>query len=168
MPAGTKTALPMTGTATRRAVTLYMIDASGDKWSQKLIVAFGATLAAINAWIVFYQAVSQASVYAVTDEWLWAGAEDVAQAMAGPRFGKENGVNLGFLNGDTRDYFGLRLIAPIEDVMSGNADIPLPGQADMALLITNTETLLAPAGYVFKSAQYTTRKERANNPRVAG
>lgn len=167
MPAGTKTAPAITGTATRRVITLHMIDASGDKWAQKLIVALSATLSAINAWIVFYQAVTQASVYAVTDELLWAGAEDVTNAEDGARSGKENGVNLGFFNAATRDLFSLRLIAPIEDVMSGASDVPLPAQADLASLISNTATLLAPATYVFKNAQYTTRRERQNNPRVS-
>lgn len=166
MPAGTKTAPALTGTPTGRAITMYMIDASGDKWAQRLIVALSATLAAINAWIVFYQAVTQASIYAVTDEVLWAGAEDIANAQNGPRSGRENGVNLGFLNSSTRVLTSLRVIAPVETIMQDTLDIPVPTQADLASLITNTEALVTPA--VFTNAQYTTRRERKNNPRVVG
>jgi len=164
MPAGTKTAPALTGTPTGRSVTLYMIDASGDKWAQKLVVALSATLAAINAWIVFYQAVTQASIYAVTDELLWAGAEDISNAQFGPRSSKADGINLGFVNNTTLVRTSLRLIAPIEDVMQDTLDIPIPTQADLDDLITATEGLLTPA--VFVDAQYTERRERRNNPRV--
>jgi len=163
--AGTKTAPALTGTATGRAITIYMIDASGDKWAQRLIVALSATLAAINAWIVFYQAVTQASVYAVTDEVLWAGAEAASNATNDQRSGRENGINLGFLNASTRVLTDIRLIAPTTDVMLDDTDIPVVSQADLAALITASEGLLTPAA--FKSAQYTTRRERRNNPRVS-
>lgn len=166
MPAGTKTAPALTGTATQRAITMYMIDASGDKWTQRLIVAIGATAAAINAWINFYQAVTQASIYAVTDELLWAGAEDVANAQNGARSGRENGINLGFLDASTRVLTSLRVIAPVETVMQDATDIPVIGDAAMQSLITNTETLISPS--VFTVGQYTTRRERKNNPRVSG
>jgi len=164
MPAGTKTAPALTGTPTGRAITLYFIDASGDKWAQRLIVALSATLAAINAWIVLYQAITQSSIYAVTDELLWQGAELASNAQFGPRSGKEDGVNLGFVNNTTMVRTSVRVIAPVEDIMQDALDIPVPTQADLADFITNTETLLTPA--VFVDAQYTARRERRNNPRV--
>jgi len=163
--AGTKTAPALTGTATGRAITIYMIDASGDKWAQRLIVALSATLAAINAWIVFYQAVTQASIYAVTDELLWAGAESVANAESLQRSGRENGINLGFLDAASRDLTSIRVIAPVEAVMQGDSDVPIPSQTDLAALITASNSLFSPA--VFTNAQYTTRRERRNNPRVS-
>jgi len=114
---------------------------------------------------VFYQAVTQASIYAVTDEVIWAGAESSANATSDQRSGRENGINLDFVNAATRDLTAVRVIAPITDVMSANADIPLPAQTDLAALITATNGLLTPAA--FTTAQYTERKEKKNNPKTA-
>jgi hypothetical protein len=59
--AGTRTAPAFTAAATRRIITLHLIDASGDLYPESFDVAIAATAAAIEAWAAAYAAGSQAS-----------------------------------------------------------------------------------------------------------
>jgi len=146
------------------AYTLHMIDASGDHWTERLVVAITTTIAAVQAWIVLYQAVTQASVYSVTQENIWSGAELAGNATFLARSGIEQGINMSFKDPATSDLFPLRVVAPVPGVMEGANDIPDMGSAGMTNLVTATIGL--EPTYDFTSAQYTGRRERTNNPRV--
>lgn len=160
----TRTAPAFTATATGRRITIHMIDSSGDLFTEKLLVALAATAAAIEAWIAAYQAATNASVYKITDELLREGDADPDNAVSAFRAGIENGINLLYKNPTTRDTFGVRIIAPVAATMQGNQDIPLLSSTEATDLIT--ATLALTTGYNFKSSQYTTHRERSNNPRV--
>lgn len=147
-----------------RAISFSVIDASGDTWAGKLYVAVSATLAAIQAWLDLYQAVTQTSIFAVRDEREWVGDADPDNADDGFRAGKQNGINLLFKDAGTTDTFPLRVVGPVAAVMQGNQDIPLLTGGSMDELIIATIGLAPTFGLA--TAQYTARRERSNNPRI--
>lgn len=144
---------------------MSMIDASGDRWTEDLITALAATLAAVQAWIVLYQAVTQASIWQVERAEIWGGAMDTSNATFLPRFEVKNGINLSFRNSTTAELIPLRVVAPDTDTMQGTTDIPVPNAGALADLITASPGVLfgTPA---FQTAQYTIHRERRGNPRV--
>jgi len=147
-----------------RAITLHMIDASGDTFTQRLMVASVATATAIEAWISLYQTISNASIYKITDELVREGNAFTSNATVAYRAAAESGINLAFKDAGTMDTFVMRVVAPVPTVMQGSNDVPLLTNADMIDFLAAV-TALAP-GYNFKSAQYTTRRERNNNPKL--
>lgn len=144
--------------------TFSMIDASGDRWTEDLIVALTATLAAVQAWMVVYQNVTQASIWRVERSEIWEGVMDQSNASFGARFEVKNGINLSFRDSVSEALDPLRLVAPETGTMQGTTDIPVPGAGDLAGLITATIGLKPTA--VFQTAQYTIHHERRGNPKV--
>lgn len=144
--------------------TIYMIDASGDRWTEQLVTAVSATLAAIQAWLVLYQTVTQASVWRVDRSFVWEGARDQANADFGARFEVKNGINLSFRDGVTEDLANLRVVAPETGTMQATSDIPTPAVSPLADLITAYIGLNPDAA--FQTAQYTIHRERRGNPKV--
>lgn len=162
--AGTPTFGALTNAADFRKINVHLMDNSGDTWVETLYVAVSATYTAINAWIVLYQLVTQASVYEAEEVRVWAGDADTSLTDTAMRSGVENGINLNIRNSDTRELRPLRIVAPIPDIMQDNQDIPLMSQTDLNALIV--ATLALESGFGLQSAQYTTRRERKNNPKV--
>lgn len=162
--AGTPTFGALTNAADSRDFTIHLMDGSGDTWTETLYTAISATYTAINAWILLYQLCTQASVYKVTEEHIWAGNADPDLADFLARGGIENGINLSFRNPDTAILRGLRVIAPIPDIMQGQQDIPDLTSDELDDLIIATAAL--ESGFSFRQAQYTVRRERKNNARV--
>lgn len=162
--AGTRTAPAFTAAADGRAITLHLVDASGDNFTERLVVAIAATAAAIEAWAAAYAAFTNSSLWKITEELLREGDKDPDNAVAAYRGGVENGINLVFKDAGTTNTFDIRGVAPIPDVLQGNQDIPLLSSTEAVALITTT-LAIAP-GYTFRSAQYTTHRERRNNARV--
>lgn len=160
---GTASAPVVTGTPTSNTVTIHLIDASGDLWTEDLQVAPTAAAGDIAGLVETYQAATNASVYKVTRASEWIGDPDPNNAVAAYRAGVQNGINMLFRNTDnfTRT---LRLVAPIAAVMQGNQDIPLISATEMAALITDYLTLSS--GFDLETAQYTARRERRNNPKI--
>jgi hypothetical protein len=154
----------VTTDANSRSFTLYLMDASGDLWTERLVVALSATLTAIQAWVALYQAVTQASVYGVEENIGWFGDADPDNATFLARFGIETGINLGIKNADTSETRPLRVVAPIAAVMQGMQDIPLLSATAMSALIV--ATLALQPDFNLTHAQYTVHRERKNNPRV--
>ena len=140
-----------------------MIDASGDRWTEDLVTAITATLAAVQAWWVLYQTATQASIWRIERAEVWEGAMESSNADFGARFEVKNGINLSFLDGDA-DLDPIRLIAPATATMQGTTDIPTPSSGALANLITATLGL-KPAN-AFQTAQYTIHRERKGNPKV--
>lgn len=161
---GTRTAPLFTAAVTARSITLHLIDASGDLYTENMPVAVAATAAQIEAWAAAYAAASNASLYAITDNQLRDGDADPDNAIAEYRASVKSGINMLFKNVTTTDTESERLIAPIAAVMQGNQDIPLLSAAEAAAVITTTLALLP--GYSFQQGQYTDRRERKNNPIV--
>lgn len=163
--AGTPTYGDFEDPADTRAISFSCIDASGDIWPERLEVALTATSAAIQAWLLLYQACTQTSIFEVRDELTWGGDADPDNANALFRAGGQNGINNLFRDADTEDTFSLRVVGPVAAIMQGNQDIPLASGAGSL-----DELIIATIGlrptYDFDSMQYTARRERTNNPRV--
>lgn len=162
--AGTRTAPLFTATASRRNITLRLIDASGDLYSETLPVAVSATSANIEAWASAYASASNASLYAIIDSQERIGDADPDNAVVAQRNSAKDGINSLYKVPSTGEALTTRLIAPIPAVMQGNQDIPLLSATEMTALITAYLALLT--GFSFSSAQYTERRERKNNPKV--
>lgn len=158
----TRTSPAFTAAANDRQISLLLIDASGDKWSENIRVPVAATAASIEAWAAAYAAATQASLYGIIDNQIRLGDADPDNADTDQRNSGAQGVNLSFKNLTTHLAQPTRLIAPIEAVMQGNQDIPLLSATEMAAVITTELAILT--GFTFQRAQYTDRTERRNNP----
>lgn len=162
--AGTATAPAVTGTASTSSVTIHLVDASGDTYSENLPVAVTAAAGDVAGLVTTYQAASNASIWKVTRTSEWQGTIDPDNAVAAYRASIAEGVNMLFRNTTTFNARTMRLIAPIAAVMQGNQDIPLLTATEMVNLITDYLTLSS--GYDLEVAQFTGRRERKNNPRI--
>jgi len=145
--------------------TLSMIDASGDRWTEQLITAIETTLAAVQSWLVLYQTVTQASIWRVGREEVWAGAMDTSNAEFAARFEVKNGINLSFRDDVTGILRPLRVVSPETGTMVGTTDIPAISVPPLSDLLTATAGLNP--DFAFQSAQYTIHRERRGNPRVS-
>ena len=162
--AGTRTAPLFTAAASRRNITLRMIDASGDLYSETIPVAPSATAANIEAWAAAYVAASNSSLYGIIDSVDRLGDADPDNAVVAQRNSVRDGVNSLYKVPSTGEALTTRLVAPIPAVMQGNQDTPLLSATEMSTLILAYLALLT--GFSFSSAQYTQRRERKNNDRV--
>lgn len=144
--------------------TMSMIDASGDRWSEQLVTAITATLAAVQAWMVLYQLVTQASIWKVERGEVWEGAMETSNADFGARFEVKNGINLSFRDSTTGELDPLRVVSPETDTMQGTTDIPVPNAGALSNLIT--ATIGIKPNVAFQTAQYTIHRERRGNPKV--
>lgn len=162
---GTPTYGDFTAAADQRVISFSVVDASGDTFPEQLYVAIAATSAAIQAWLVLYQAVTNTSIFEVRDERKWSGDRDPDNAVAAFRSGKDQGINLLFKDPDTSDTRDLRVVGPVADVMQGNQDIPLLTGGSMDELIVATVGLQP--DYTFQTAQFTNHRERKGNPKVS-
>lgn len=147
-----------------RLITLHMIDASGDLFTQPFPVAIGATNATLQTMKDAYQAATQSSIWATTDQLMRFGDADPDNADTLMRFQGESGINMLLKNPTTLQSFTPRLIAPVPATMQGNSDTPLLSSTEMTNLIL--AILAIETGYNLAQAQYTTRRERKNNTRV--
>jgi len=162
--AGTRTAPTVSDiTATTVGATVHLIDASGDLVTD-YVVSDTSDLADVQAWVTAYQACTQASVWKVSFLQEFEGQADPQNAEALFRGSVTDGINLLFkdLAADLKQT--PRVVAPVASIMQGNQDIPLLTGV-MATLLTQYLTMLGGA-YALDSAQFTGRRERANNPRI--
>jgi hypothetical protein len=150
-------------TPTTTEVSLGLIDASGDKFSQSIPVSNSAAEGDVDGLADAYQAASNASVYRVQRIQTWIGDADPDNAVAAYRGSVSDGINMLFKN-SSQFTRSLRLVAPIAAAMQGNQDIPLLSATEMAALIT--EYLTLSSGFNLDVAQFTGRRERRNNPKI--
>jgi len=162
---GTRTAPDATGTPTNVSLSISLIDASEDITTVTLLLADDPTAAEINAYVDAYQAATQASAYKIVSGKNWDSLPDPTQAESSQRNSVKQGINMLFKDVAVGTAQTLRVVAPEEAVMDANRDIPVLA-GDLAAVIAATDVVLA-AGYAFRSAQYTERRERKNNPRVS-
>lgn len=162
---GTRTAPEYDGTPTSVLYTIHLIDAGGDTFTDALRFLTPPTTAELEAHVVAYQAATNASVYGIsrTDEYF--GEADPDNAVFAARSGVQNGVNCLFRNATTLQSTTPRVVAPIAEIMQGNQDIPLVTATAFTALLTSYLTVLG-ADWSLDSVQYTSRRERTNNPRI--
>ena len=165
MAVGTRTA-PAVAIANinKSLLTIHAIDASGDLYADSIETPDLVSDTNAEAIVAAYQAATQASVYKVSQTIEYVGDADTSNAGIGQRNSVAEGVNNLYKNVTTLKSQTPRLVAPIDAVMQGNQDIPLISSTEMAALITATLAVLS--GYNHRSAQFTGRRERRNNPRI--
>ena len=161
----TRTASTIDATPDSWAVTIHVIDASGDTYAEVITGTGDIPLTAdVEDWVAAYQAATQASVWKVTLSQMYEGAKSASNADVGQRNSVAQGVNLLYHNTDQKTSTTLRIVAPIPAIMDGNKDIPLVSATQF--VNHNTEALVLLPGYALRNSQYTERRERKNNPRV--
>jgi len=158
--AGTRTAGTVDGTPNKVVVSLGVIDASGDKYSDSVVLTAVPLDADIEAYVAAYQAVTQASVYSVNVQLNYEGDADPDNAETAQRNSAKDGINLLWKDFAALKTQSTRVVAPIPEVMQGNQDIPLLSFLAMTTYIAETGDLLT--AYALQSAQYTERRERSN------
>jgi len=161
---GTRTAPLFTAAANARRITLYLIDASGDLYTESKYVPVAATAAAIEAWAAAYQDATQTSLYWIDDVAIRSGDADPDNAGIEQRSSVKDGINLAYKNPTTLASQSSRLVGPVTDTMQGNQDIPLLTSPEMTALITAELALMT--GFSLQSAQFTERRERKNNAKI--
>jgi len=159
---GTRTSPLFTAAATSRRITMSLIDASGDLDAVSFVVPVAATAANIEAIVADYQLATNASVYGLTDTLLREGSADPDNALALFRGSVKDGINLQFKDLATSQVAPIRVVAPVEETMQGNQDIPLLSSDELTNLIV--AILAVKTSFDFTRAQYTERRERKNNP----
>ena len=160
--AGTRTAPTVNATPTSVSVTVHLIDASGDTWTQLMPIDAARTDIEIEAWVAAYQAATNASVWQVTGTSLFTGAKDASNGVADYRGTIASGINMLYKDVTTGVTVSERLIAPVPAAMQGNQDIPLLSSTEMTNLILASIVLMPT--FTHQQAQFTGRKERTNNP----
>lgn len=165
MPAGVRTApVVAVGNINKVITTIHFVDASGDNATDTLITTTVPADADMDAWVSAFQAVTQASVWKVSQSLEWIGDEDVTNAENDARSSIKDGINMLYTDLANLNTQTPRVVAPISDVMQGDQDIPLLSAGVMVTLIAETIDILV--GFNLDSAQYTERRERSNNPRI--
>jgi len=156
-------------TVTKNLVSLGLVDVSDDIYSEAVDIDGGGLtdMADIEAFVLAYQAATNASIYKVVQTVEWEGTRDPTLATSAYRAQVESGINELFKYlADNKVYTG-RLVAPVAALMSGNTDTVL-NVAPFPALLSAYMTLLNAQGASFdiQSLQYTTRRERKNNKRT--
>jgi len=160
---GIRTAPAATATPTGRLLTLHLIDASGDHWAESFYIEIAATTAQIEAYANAYALITQSSLWKIEAALQWQGTEAASNANDDQRNSVKQGVNMLWYNIAQHSSITPRLVAPILSVMDGDKDIPLPTEF-LGLLATISAIT---DSFVFRTMQYTERRERKNNPRVS-
>jgi hypothetical protein len=161
----TRTAPAVTGAVTSVITTLRLIDASGDQIAVSITTVSAPSAANVEAWAAAYQVATKASLWSVQQTNVWEGDADPDNADVGQRNSVKDGVNLLYKNLTNLNTQPIRLVAPVDDTMQGNQDIPLlTADPEFTTLLSTTAAILS--GYSLLSAQYTERSERKNNPRI--
>lgn len=157
---GTRTAPAVNGTPPKVLITLSVIDASGDKYSDTLQLTSVPLDLDIEAYVAAYQAVTQASVWSVNVQSVYEGDADPDNALTNQRNSVKDGINFLWKDLAALKTQTTRVVAPVTGSMQGNQDIPLLTFADSVTYIAETGDILT--AYALQSAQYTERRERSN------
>jgi hypothetical protein len=160
-------------TATSQIVGISMIDASEDVFSDSLKMEAGALgvidLAEIEAWVADYQPATQASIFEVRHTSVWRGSANPTNADVAFRASIADGINVNYLDTDVfNSGIGHRVPAPVAAWLQGNSDVVIvPAVGVAAALLAQTITMLNSlgSGYSLETMQFTTRRERKNNPK---
>lgn len=160
-------------TATSQTIGVSLIDASEDIYSDSLTMEAGALgvidLAEIEAWVADYQPATQASIFEVRHTSVWRGSANPTNADVAYRASIADGININYLDTDVfNSGIGNRVVAPVAAWLQGNSDVVIvPATGLPAAFLAQTLTLLNSlgGGYSLETLQFTTRRERKNNPK---
>lgn len=160
----TRTAPTVDGTPNQVNIGLSVVDASGDTYSDSIVLTAAPLDVDIEAYVAAYQLVTQASVFEVRVEAIYTGDADPDNADTNQRNSVKDGINFSWKDFTALKTQSTRVVAPVPDVMQGNQDIPLLTFVDMLTYIAETGDILT--AYALQTAQYTERRERSNNPKI--
>lgn len=144
--------------------TFHLIDASGDTYTEAFKTTDLPALADVQTLAGQYQAVTQASLFKISQSLEWEGDEDSDNADTLQRNSVKDGINLLYRNPSSIMTYSPRVVAPVPAILQGNQDIPLFTGGAFPALITGIPTIYV--GYNLVSGQFTERRERSNNPKV--
>lgn len=168
----TRTAPTVDGSPDFIGLTIHVVDASGDLYTDYIRLASDASNTDIESAVVAYQAATSASVWKVTVESPYEGDLDPDNADAVFRAGVQNGINM-LMRNDADVSLSPRLVSPVPATMQGNQDIPLLVDASGTptplgdLVTAYLAVINGTAGtYGLENVQFTSRRERKNNPRI--
>lgn len=159
-----RTAPTVDGSPNQVTIGLSVVDASGDTYSDSIVLSSAPADADIEAYVAAYQAVTQASVFEVRVESAYTGDADPDNADTLQRNSVKDGINLSWKDFTALKTQATRVVAPVPAVMQGNQDIPLLSFADMITYIAETGDILT--AYALQTAQFTERRERSNNQKI--
>lgn len=169
--AGTRTAPVVgAGTITENQVSIGLVDASGDTYSDgfSMVGAALPTLATIETLVAAYQLATQASIWQVLVTNVFRGSKNPTNAEFLARGSVESGINMLYRDTDVMNAVTTqRLVAPIAATMVGNTDTPVYPLAVPMIALNAAYIAAIGAGYSLESLQYTGRRERKNNTKVA-
>lgn len=164
MTAGTRTAPTVDGTGVYRLISLRLIDESGDIKTMSVRAPSTLTNAEIETFVVAYQAVTQASIFAVHVSEVYSAVEDKNDAVTGTRDSVYDVLNILNRNAlaaaDT-----VEIHAPEPATMLGNSDEIDPSSGTLGTFFTAMLALLnggvgGSGTYEVISARYSERQER--------
>ena len=168
----TRTAPTVNGTPLFIGMTIHTVDVSGDLFTDYLRIDASATVADIEAAVVAYQNATSASVWKVSLCEEYEGELDPDNADAVFRAGIQNGVNM-LMRSGTDFAITPRLVSPVPATMQGNQDIPLlvdqlGNPTPLGDLVTAYLVIIngSSGTFALENVQFTSRRERRNNPRV--
>lgn len=144
--------------------TFHLIDASGDTYTEAFKTTTQPSLTDVDTLAGQYQAMTQASIWGISQYKFWYGDADPDNADTLQRNSIKQGINLLYRNPSSLMTYSPRLVAPIPAALQGNQDIPLLTGTGFPALITGVPVIYV--GYSLAEAQYTERRERSNNPKI--
>lgn len=154
---GTRTAGTVDGTGSYKHVSISFIDVSGDQRTISADVATTVTDAQVEALVAALQAASQASIWRVGVEMVYAGDDDLSNATSGSRDSVFDNVAVRFKNAATNIGITNYIPAPDPAIMVADSDQVDPTSTELAAVFT--AWLATMSGYSVKSARYSERRE---------
>lgn len=155
--AGTRTATTVDGSGNYKHISFTFIDISGDQRTISADVENATTDAEIEALGAALQAASQASLWRIGVEVVYAGDDDMNNATGGSRDSVFDNVAIRFKNAATNAGTSTYIPAPDPAVMLADSDMVDPASTELAAVFT--AWLAMTPGFSVKSARYTERRE---------
>lgn len=160
-----RTAPSVTAAPQRLQISVFLVDASGDKRSVTLNTTnVSVTDAQINAYVDALAAITQANAYGVSVERLYVTSASRSDALVGQRNSVYDNIvtlfkNPAQINGAVNGF----IPAPVPALLVGNTDTPNPSGAGYDTYTDAVEVILG-SGWDDESMRYTERREK--NERV--
>jgi hypothetical protein len=155
--AGTRTAGTIDGSGSYKHISVSFQDVSGDPRTISDDVPIGVTDAQVESLVAALQAASQASIFRVGVEMVYAGDEDASNAESGTRDSVYDNVAIRLKNPTANLGKTQYIPAPDPAVMLADSDQVDPASTELGAVFTAWLALLS--GYSVKSARFTERRE---------
>lgn len=146
-------------TATYKRLTVRLIDKTGDKRAITQRIAIGATLANIQAYLVELASLTNANIYEVFVQDVWATNPSVGDAFNATRASLFQNVATYWRVGATLETQDSYIPAPVEALFEAGTDnVDTGAGAEHADYLVALQAIM-PVGYAPVSVRYSERKE---------